>query len=346
MPATKSRKPRLALVGSDSLRGKEILSVLSAKKFPLASLELFDPDVEEEYSKLSQFRDEAKVVHSLTPAALEGLDLVFLAADAKTNLRYGRLAAEKEYTAIDLGEDFNADPKVPLVVSGVNDAAIRKDRPSLVANPNPATIMLAHLLASLRAGFGVARAVAVVLEPVSAYAEEGIQELAEQSQALLASSAMSKRVFSDQVAFNLLARTATPERSGLAPLESRVAAEVRRVLAPAEPPVSLSVILAPVFHTYSIMAHVELGRDASAADVEACLKKNDMFRLPAGAEARAFSPVTVAGKDRIHLGPIKKDPAISRGFWVWSVADNLTVGSALNAYGIARALFGEAKSDA
>ena len=50
MSATKSRKPRLALIGSDSLRGKEILSVLSVKKFPLASLELFDPDVEEEYS--------------------------------------------------------------------------------------------------------------------------------------------------------------------------------------------------------------------------------------------------------------------------------------------------------
>jgi aspartate-semialdehyde dehydrogenase len=341
MAPAKSRKPRLALVGSDSLKGKEILSIFAAKKFPVASFELFDPEVEEEYSKLSQFRGEAKVVHALTPQALEGLDLVFLAGDEKTDLRYGLLAAEKDYHALDLGETFNADPKVPLVVAGVNDTTIRKDKPPLIANPHPATIILAHLLTTLAAGFGVTKAVSVVLEPVSAYAEEGIQELAEQSYALLGGSALSKKVFPDQVAFNLLARTIKPERNGFSPLENRVTAEIRRVLAPPVPPLSLSIILAPVFHTYSIMTHFELGRDASAADVEACLKSNDMFRHAAAGETGVVSPATVAGKDRIHLGPVKKDPAIDKGYWVWAIADNLTVGSGLNAFGIARALFGD-----
>jgi aspartate-semialdehyde dehydrogenase len=341
MTPAKHRKPRLALVGSDSLRGKEILGVLTAKKFPLASLELFDPDVEEEYSKLGQFRGEAKVVHALTPAVLEGLDLVFLAADEKTNLRYGRLAGEKEYLAVDLAETFNADPKVPLVVAGVNDAVLRRTKTSLVANPQPAAIILSHLLASLRAGFGVEQAVAFVLEPVSAYAEEGIQELAEQSYAMLGSSAMSKKVFPDQVAFNLLARTGKPDKNGFSAQENRLAAEVARVLGPEAVPLSLSIVLAPVFHTYSIMVHAELGRDASAAEVEAGLRKNPVFRVLSAAEAGGASPAAVAGKDRIHLGPIKKDPVLPRGFWFWAVADNLTVGSSLNAYGIAWALFGD-----
>jgi len=338
MPTAKTRKPRLALVGSDSLKGKEILSVFAAKKFPLASFELFDPDVEEEYSKLSQFRGEAKVVHALTPEALEGLDLVFLAADEKTGLRYGRLAAERGYHALDLSEAFNADPKVPLVVAGVNDAILRKDKPSLIANPHPATIILAHLLSTLGAGFGLAKAVSVVLEPVSAYAEEGIQELAEQSYALLGGASPAKKVFPDQVAFNLLARTIKPERNGFSPLENRVAAEIGRVLGPEAAPLSLAIILAPVFHTYSIMTHFELERDVPAAEVEARLKADDVFRHAAAGEAAAISPATVAGKDRIHLGPVKKDPAIARGYWIWAVADNLTVGSGLNAYGVARAL--------
>ncbi len=346
MTATKSRKPRLALVGSDSLKGKEILSVLAAAKFPLASLELFDPDVEEEYAKLGQFKDEAKVVHALTPAALEGLDLVFLAADEKTNLRYGRLAAEKDYCALDLGETFNADPAVPVVVAGVNDAEALKDRPALVANASPAAIVLSHLLSTLRAGFGVDRAVATVLEPVSAYAEEGIQELAEQSYAMLGSSAMSKKVFADQIAFNLLTRTAKPDKNGFSPLENRIASEVRRVLGPRSVPLSLSVVLVPVFHTYSVMAHVELGRDVTGAEVEAALRTNDRFRLPAAGDEAAFSPATVAGKDRIHIGQVKKDPVLARSFWIWAIADNLTVGSALNAHGIARALFAPARRGA
>ena len=342
MAPSKSRKPRLALVGSDSLKGREILSIFAARKFPVATFELYDPDVDEEYSKLSQFRGEAKVVHALTPEALIGLDLVFLAADEKTDLRYGRLAAEKGYYALDLGETFNADPKVPLIVAGVNDSTIRKDKPPLIANPHPATIILAHLFSTLGAGFGVTKALSVVLEPVSAYAEEGIQELAEQSYALLGGSTLSKKVFPDQVAFNLLARTIKPERNGFSPLENRVAAEIRRVLAPPAPPLSLSIILAPVFHTYSIMTHFELGGDVPVAEVEACLKSNDIFRHAAAGETSVVSPATVAGKDRIHIGPVKKDPSIARGFWIWAIADNLTVGSGLNAYGIARALFGDA----
>src|SRR5512137_1217190 len=253
MPTAKSRKPRLALVGSDSLKGKEILNVFTARKFPVASFELFDPDVEEEYSKLSQFGGEAKVVHGLSPAALEGLDLVFLAADAATNLRYGGLAAEKGYQAVDLAETFNADDKVPLIVAGVNDAGLAKARPPLVANPHPAAIMLSHILATLRAGFGVSRAVSVVLEPASAYAEEGIQELAEQSTALLGSGSACHHVFPASLAFNLLARSSRSERKGAVPLETRIGVEVRRVLGPEDLPLSVSVVLAPVFHTYSIM---------------------------------------------------------------------------------------------
>jgi aspartate-semialdehyde dehydrogenase len=339
---TSTRKPRLALVGSDTLRGKEILSVLAAKKFPVASFELFDPDVEEEYSKLGQFRDEPKVVHGLSPAALEGLDLVFLAADRETNLRYGRLAAEKDYVALDLAETFNDDASVPLVVAGLNDAGLKKQRPPLVANPHPATIVLAHLLASLRSAFGLARAVSVILEPASAYAEEGIQELAEQSTALLGSGDAGNRIFPESLAFNLLARTDKPERKGGPSLEVRLGAEVRRVLGPEETPLALSVVLAPVFHTYAIMTHVELAREASAADIKARLRAGDMFRLPAVGEDIPISPRGVAGKDHIHLGEIRKDPALPKGFWIWAIADNLTVGSALNAYGIARALVGGA----
>ena len=338
MVTAKSRKPRLALVGSDSLKGKEILNTFAAKKFPVASFELYDPDVQEEYSKLSQFRGEARVVHALSPEALAGLDLVFLAADKKTNRRYGGLAAEKGYHAIDLTETFNADPKVPLVVAGVNDADLRHDKPPLVANPHPATIMLAHLLATLGAGLGVARAASVVLEPVSAYAEGGIQELAEQSYALLGGATLSKKVFPDQIAFNLLARTIKPERNGFSPLENRVATETGRVLGAAAPPFSLVVILAPVFHTYSIMTHLELHGDVPTAEVEACLKANDIFRSAAAGEPAALSPAAVAGKDRIHIGPVRKDPASARSYWIWAIADNLTVGSGLNALGIARAL--------
>jgi aspartate-semialdehyde dehydrogenase len=332
--APNQKKLSLALIGSETLRGREIKSVLRVKRFPLRSLEFYDPDVEEEYSKLTQFGDEPKVVHHLDRKSLEGLDLVFLAADAETNMKVGESAADTNYRALDLAETFNDREDVPLVVAGVNDASIRGRKVPLIANPNPVTIILARLLHALVVSFGVLKAVAFVLEPASAFEEAGIQELADQSFALLNSSSIPKKVFREQVAFNLLSRAENPAR------EARILSECRRVLAPADFPMSLSVVLAPVFHTYSVMLYVELPDSLAIADLEASFRGSDMIKLaPAGRGGR-ISAASVAGKDKIFVGQVKKAESIPGGFWVWAVADNLTVGSALNAYEIARTLLG------
>jgi len=78
------------------------------KKFPAFEIELFDPDVKEDYSKLTQFKKEPMVVHGLKPDSLEGKDLVFLASDAETDMSLGKLAEEGRFKAIDLSETFNA----------------------------------------------------------------------------------------------------------------------------------------------------------------------------------------------------------------------------------------------
>ena len=84
----KNKKIRWALVGTDTFQGKEIKSVLSRKKIPNLSLEFFDPEVEEEYSKLTQFQGEPRVISPLNEDALKHVDLVFLAADKKINKKY------------------------------------------------------------------------------------------------------------------------------------------------------------------------------------------------------------------------------------------------------------------
>ena len=64
------KKLRLALVGTDSMRGNEIKNVLSRKAFPLKDIDFFDPDVKEEYSKLTDFREEPRVIHHIDKDSL------------------------------------------------------------------------------------------------------------------------------------------------------------------------------------------------------------------------------------------------------------------------------------
>src|SRR4030043_2009933 len=118
------KKFRVGLIGTDSLRGKEMKNILSAKKFPLSHIEFFDTDVQEEYGKLTEFQGEPCVIHHPSAAALEGLDLVFLAADRETSLVFGGLAAKKKYRAIDLAGAFSDKANIPLVVAGVNDSVL------------------------------------------------------------------------------------------------------------------------------------------------------------------------------------------------------------------------------
>jgi aspartate-semialdehyde dehydrogenase len=339
MKATK--KPRVALVGTDSLRGKEIKNVLSQKKFPLKDMDFFDPDVGEEYSKLTQFRGEPKVVHHLSQDSLAASDLVFLAADRKVNQAFGALAHEQKFQAIDLSETFNAEEKIPVVVAGVNDEIILEKRPSLIANPHPVTVVLSHLFHVVLKEFGLFKAVSFILQPVSAYEESGIEELADQSYAFLSSSSLSKKVFKQQIAFNFLSHTERADKNGFSSVEKQITSEIRRVLHPRRFLLSLSIIQAPVFHTYSLMSYLELKRKTDIQGLKGLFRKHSFFKL---SPPMLSCPVSVAGDEKICIGQIKKEALFPSSFWVWTVVDNLTRGSALNALEIAEKIFSEAQA--
>lgn len=331
---------RLALVGSESLPGKEIRTVFGDRAFPVRTFEFYDPDVEEEFSRLTEFRGEPKVVHHLEPRILEGLDLVMLAADPETSRACGELALAGSFRAIDLNGVFGRRPDVPVVVAGVNDGLLRTSKPALVTGPHPVTVFLAHLLAAVRARCGLAGALAVALQPASAFDAAGVQELIDQSCALLAGEKMPRRLFREQAAFNILPRAGKIGPDGFSAAEKRVRDEVRRVLEAPRLPLSVAFVQAPVFHAYGVMVHLETERDADLDAFAAALAADPIFRTEPPEGAKSAGPAAVVGKDEIYVGSVKRDAAAPRSFWVWLAADNLTVGSALNTFAVARALCG------
>ncbi len=325
---------RIALIGTDSFRGKEIKNVLEHKKFPLKKIEFFDPEVREEYSKLTEFRGTPRVVLPLDAEAVSNSDLVFLASDEKTNREYGNLAASGNYLAIDLNETFNANKKIPIVVAGVNHLTVLDKKPPLIANPHPVTIILVHFLHVILKKFHPLKIAAFVLQPVSAFYESGIEELASQSIAVLSSASISPKTFKAQVAFNLLSDTGPIDKNGFSLTEKQTLEEIKRVLGIRDLPLSLAIIQVPVFHTYSIMIHLELEEQIGMSSISDLFKKSEFFEVSSPKISPSISSIQVAGKDKIYIGQIKKDVAFPNRYWIWTVADNLTRGSALNAYEI------------
>ncbi len=333
-----NRKLRLALVGTDSLRGKELKNLLSEKAFPLQDMKFFDSNCEEEFSRLTDFRGEAKVISSVTPDSLQGLDVVFLASDNQVNRRYAKLAAKLGYIAIALGEDFVEDTHIPVVVAGINDGSVLNGKFSVVANPHPVSILLSHLLSALPKDSRICKAAVTVLQPVSAYEEAGIEELATQSLGMLQSVSGGKKLFRAQIAFNLLSQTSPVDRWGFSSLENQIVREVRKVLTAPRLPLTVSVVQAPVFHAYSLMIYLELKEDLTLVDLASALKSSSWIKYSAPSLSCPVSSVAVAGKEKIFVGQLKKSDSVPRSFWLWAAADNLTLGSALNAVEIAKSL--------
>ena len=118
-------------------------------------------------------------------------------------------------------------------------------------------------------------------------------------------------------------------------MEDRIVVEVKRVLENPRLPLSLTIIQAPVFFTYSIMMRFELAKKASLAAIADLFVKSSYFNYTPPTPSNPISAVSVTGKDAIHIGRIKQEYSHTNSFWVWAVADNLTRGSALNAYEIA-----------
>jgi len=330
---TEEYRPRIALVGTDSMNGNEIMEVLSKKNFPYGKAEFFDSNIEGEYSKLTQFDGEPKVVNAIDNNFLDRTDLVFLAGDREVNRKVGNQAKNKKVYAIDLSGSFWEQEEVPVIVSGINDNEIFKNKRFLTANPHPVTIMLSRILREAGQRFGVIKTVAFILQPVSAFGRSGVEELAGQSAEILNKGSGQKKVFKAQIAFNFLSQLESVDKFGYSEIERRIISEFKRILKNHQ--LSVSLIQAPVFHGYSIMMYMELGEKADIKSIEETYSKSTFFKCHPPSIECPVSPASTAGGDEICIGQIKKDSAFQNSFWIWAAADNLSVGSALNAYEIA-----------
>ena len=86
------------------------------------------------------------------------------------------------------------------------------------------------------------------------------------------------------------------------------------------------------------MMYIEVSKNAEIDTIRSVFNDSPYFHCFPISDSCQVSSVSVAGKNEIQIGEIKKDLVFPNGFWIWAIADNLTRGSALNGYEIASIL--------
>jgi aspartate-semialdehyde dehydrogenase len=316
-----------ALVNPTSLLGKEMRELLERRRELWSELRLLSGD-EGEVGTLTEVAGAAAVVVPAGGEELDGVRLAFFCGRRDNGLPL-LAALPPGATAIVLSPDATPEDGVPIV-AGVNlDAvdAVAPGRPLL--SPHPAAVLLAHLLHPLRR-FGLAEAVATLVQPVSMYDERALDELYSQARRVIALTGQEPpEVLPGQLAFS-----AIPSHLPGA----HVGAEVAAVLGEGAAAPAVEIVQGSVFHSFTAALYVRCREHAEPEELRQALGEHPYNRLAEDAEL--LGPVDAAASDEVIVGAVRRDAAGGGAYWIWAVMDNLTRGGALNALAIAERVLG------
>ncbi|MDY7095923.1 MAG: Asd/ArgC dimerization domain-containing protein [Acidobacteriota bacterium] len=308
----------LAMLHPTTLVGREIRETLENHRSLWSQLNLFSTN-EAEVGTLVDVRGAAAMVQELRGDSLEGADVVLLCgpwAACAPALEQLPPAA----TALVLSPDAGVAAGNPIV-AGINlEDAQRGER---MLSPHPAAVALGLILKPL-AGLGLSAVTATVIQPASMRDQEGLDELFEQTRRVLAFAGEQPReVFGRQLAFNLF-----PPEDAAPPV-----AELVTALVDSAPKLSVEILQGGFFHGCALSLALGFTEDPGTEAIRDALSDAPHLEWAGDDE---LSPVDAAAREDVLIGRLRRDAG---GYRLWSVSDNLTRGSALNAVEILRHLF-------
>ena len=326
---------RLAVVGATGAVGPEVLRVLEERRFPAAEVAAFASA--RSAGRRVPFAGEELVVQELTEDALEGYDLALFSAGAGISRRFAPEAVRRGCVVVDKSSAFRLDDGVPLVVPEVNPETADRHR-GIVSNPNCSTIQLVTVLKPIHDAARITHLTISTYQAVSGTGAQAVEELREQSRALLDGQTHRPTVYPHQIAFNALPHCETFDGDETTE-EQKLVAETHKILADPAIGISATCVRVPVWRGHSEAVWLETDRAMGAEEARELLDRAPGVRVVDDpAQARYPLACDASGSDDVLVGRIRRDPSRENGLVMWIVADNLRKGAATNGVQIAELL--------
>src|SRR5579863_1157813 len=326
---------RIAIAGASSLLGAELKNLLEQSRFATADFRLLDEELAA--GTLTEAGGEAVVIQPVEEDSFNRARFVFFTGSAAFTRANLDLAKRSGALIIDLsGHSASVAEAVPWFrgfdsLHGQLSAADTQSK--LVSIPSAAAeaiVRMAFGLGDLRL-----RALTVtVLQSVSVWGKDAIEELEQQTSHLLSFQPAGTQLFDAQIAFNTMVQFGEKSRFDLRAAAATLRAEVSSCLRGSAVVPAIQLVHVPAFYgvTFSICAELDPTADVSAID--AAVKA-------AGFSAKtADDPpnnVNAAEEVSIGLSQPARDEAVPGIWWFWGAADNIRL-RAWNAVKLAETL--------
>lgn len=237
---------------------------------------------------------------------------------------------------IDNSSAFRMDPDVPLVVPEVNgDDALDAPR-GIIANPNCTTIQMVVALKPINDLSPIRRVHVATYQAASGAGATGMEDLEEQTRAVVEGRPVQPRKFVSQLALNLIPHIDVFTDNGYTREEMKMHLETKKIMHAPDLEVSATCVRVPVMRAHSEAIWVETERPLTTDAVREAFDAAEGVVLIDRTEALGYPmPLDIAGKDPVYVGRVRRDLANDRGISFWTVADQIRKGAALNAVQIA-----------
>ncbi|HEX5432536.1 MAG TPA: Asd/ArgC dimerization domain-containing protein [Bryobacteraceae bacterium] len=331
--ASSGERPLVAVVGGDTLLAREIRDLLGQAK-PEPRVQLISAAAGAS-TLLAAEEDETVVMTPLNAESLEGSAAAFLAGSPASSRRTLKIIPAGGPVLIDLGGALEEQPNARLRAPSAEPPGSRPVSSTIYIIAHPAAIALSMFFSNLAKAGAIRQSVAHVFEPASERGQRGLDELQQQTVAVLNFQKLKMDVFDAQLGFNVLARYGEEALEPLEGIEQRLERHLATLLAawPGVPMPSLRLIQAPVFHGHSISVWVEFEENPGTDAISRALEEG-------GLDVRKEEPPSnagMAGQSGLSVGAIAVDSNHARACWFWVVADNLRL-AAENAVAVAKEL--------
>ena len=332
----KKERYNVAVVGATGAVGQEMINILEERGFPAANLSLYAS--ERSAGKKLGFQDKEILVKKLTTDSFKGIDIALFSAGAGRSLEFAPIAAKAGAVVIDNSSAFRMDTNTPLVVPEVNRHAIFRHN-GIIANPNCSTIQMVVALKPIHDAVKIKRIVVTTFQSVSGTGMKAMDELMEQTKALLSFKEVECKVYPHQIAFNCLPHIDVFLDNAYTKEEMKMVNETIKIMEDNTIRVTATTVRVPVFRCHSEAVNIETEKKITPNEARAVLSTAPGVMVFDEPKKNIYPlAIDVAGKDDVYVGRIREDESIANGINMWIVGDNLRKGAALNAVQIAEEL--------
>ena len=326
----------VAVLGATGAVGQEMIKILAERDFPVGKLVPL-ASARSAGKKLT-FKGEEVTIQEACETAFEGVDIVLGAAENDIAKKFAPAIVKAGAVFVDNSSAFRLNPDVPLVVPEINPEDV-KNHKGIISNPNCSTIITCTAVNALNAIAPIKSMIVSSYQAVSGAGAGGPIELMNEVEALREGKTYEPKVFSHQIAYNLIPQIGGEQVDGYTSEEMKLQNEGRKIMHLPELKVSCTCVRVPVVRSHSVSIVVRTKEKVSVETARELIAKAPGCRLVDDLANKSYPmPLDTSNQDIVFVGRIREDLTCDRGLNIWCCGDQVRKGAATNAVQIAELL--------